>query len=97
MKKDLLAAERYAQALFELSHAENQSEYAEAALESFAAVLAADSSIEKFLANPALSTVQKKSVLQRVFSGKPDEHNYGASTNRRIPQCADKFHMRGLL
>ena len=70
MKKDLLAADRYAQALFELTQAEGQDEYAEAALESFSAGLAADPSIERFLANPVLTVSQKRGILERAFAGK---------------------------
>ena len=67
MTKDLLAAHRYAQALFDIARDLHQDEVVEAELDSISAALKKSSDIEKFLANPSLKTEQKRKFLQRIY------------------------------
>ena len=69
MTKDLLAAHRYAQAMFELSIEMRQDETVEAELESLSESLKKTPAIEKFLANPSLKTEEKRSFLKSVLRG----------------------------
>ena len=68
MTKDLLAAQRYARALFEIARELHQDEWVEAELESFSASLRTSPEIEKFFANPALKSEDKGRFLQRLYS-----------------------------
>ena len=70
MTKDLLVAQRYAQALFELARDEREDEYVEAELEALSAALRAAPATERFLGNPALKRAQKRQVIERLFAGK---------------------------
>lgn len=69
MTKDLLAAQRYAQALFELSHEQGEDEYVEAQLEALSASFKAEPGTERFLLNPALGKAEKRRIVQRLFAG----------------------------
>jgi F-type H+-transporting ATPase subunit delta len=71
MVKDLLAAHRYARALFEIAREMHQDEVIEAELESLAAALKASPEIEKFLTNPRLKIEEKKSFLGRIYQALP--------------------------
>lgn len=72
MTKDLLAAHRYAAALFELAGEAGADEYVEAALESLSAALKADPAAERYLGNPSLDQAQKRRVLERIFPPQAD-------------------------
>jgi F-type H+-transporting ATPase subunit delta len=67
MTKDLLAAHRYAEALFELAHDEKQDEAVEAALESLSEALKDSPATERFLGNPALKPDQKRRIVEKLF------------------------------
>ncbi len=67
MVKDLLAAGRYAQALFEISRLTHEDSEIEAELESFSAALKKSPEIDKFLTNPLLKLDQKRDFLGRIF------------------------------
>ena len=68
--KDILAAGRYAQALFEIARLTHQDEEIAAELESLSTALKGTPSIEKVFANPALKAVEKREFLGRIFQGK---------------------------
>ena len=72
--KDLLVAERYAQALFEISRLTHEDAEIEAELESFSAALKKKPEIEKFLLNPHLKLEQKRDFLSRIFQSR--EHPF---------------------
>jgi len=65
--KDLLAADRYAQALFEIARLTHQDEAFEAELESFSAALEETPALETFFKNPRLSLEEKKKYLVKVY------------------------------
>ena len=67
MVKDLLAAQRYAQAMFEIARELHQDEAVEVELDSVAAALKSSPTLEKFLANPAVKTDDKRKFLQRIY------------------------------
>ena len=69
MIKDLLAAQRYAQALFELSKELGKDEAVEAELESLSESLKNTPAIEKFLANPSLKTEEKSTFMKKLYPG----------------------------
>ena len=71
MTKDLLAAHRYAQALFEIARDLHQDEQVEAALEALSASLKQSPDIEKSLANPALKVGEKRRFFQRIYQEHP--------------------------
>ena len=71
MTKDLLAAQRYAQALFEIARDMHQDEEIEAALEALSASLKHAPEIEKSLANPALKVDEKRRFFQRIYQERP--------------------------
>ncbi len=71
MVKDLLAAHRYARALFEIARDMHQDEVIEAELESLASALKSSPEIEKFLTNPRLKVEEKKSFLGRIYQALP--------------------------
>jgi F-type H+-transporting ATPase subunit delta len=71
--KDLLAARRYALALFEIARETHQDETLEAELESLSAAMKADPSIERFLSNPGLELEDKKKFLGRLYQERNHE------------------------
>ena len=73
MTKDLLVAQRYAQALFEIARQMHQDHLIEAELESVSTALKQNASIEKFLANPSLNTDEKRKLLQRIYQERNQE------------------------
>ena len=73
MVKDMLAARRYAQALFELARELNKDEEIEAELESFSASLTSDPKLEKFLTNPGMRVELKKAVLEKLYRDKDQQ------------------------
>ncbi len=66
--KDILAAQRYAKALFELCWEIRKDEEAEAELESISAALKGEPSLEKFLTNPSIDLASKKKLLGRIYA-----------------------------
>ena len=73
MTKDLLAAHRYASALFEIARELHQDEEVEAELESISAAFKKSPDIERFLANPSLKTGEKRNFLQRIYQERNHE------------------------
>ena len=71
--KDLLAAGRYARALFDIVRLIHQDEEVEAELANFSAALKSSGEIERFLGNPHFNTAQKRKFLQRLYQGKEHE------------------------
>lgn len=67
MIKDLLVAERYAQAFFEIARMLHRDEQIEAELENFSKALKTDVAMEKFFNNPSLSTQEKRKFLQKIY------------------------------
>ncbi len=63
--KDLLAASRYAQALFEIARLTHQDEEIEAELDTFSAALKKSPEFEGFFKNPQLDLEQKKKIFLR--------------------------------
>ncbi len=70
MVKDLLVAERYAQALFELARALGKDEEIEAQLENFSAALKSDPGLERLFGNPYLKMDEKRVFLEKLYGGK---------------------------
>lgn len=71
--KDLLVAERYARALFEIARVIHRDEEIEAELEHLSSALKRDPAIEKFLANPSLKTGEKRKFLQKLYQERREE------------------------
>lgn len=66
--KDLLAAQRYAQALFELTRPARLDEAVEAELVALSQALKKEPGIEAFLLNPRLRLEEKKRFLARLYA-----------------------------
>lgn len=71
--KDLLAADRYAAALFEIARFTHKDEEIEAELEAFSSALKRSPEIEKFLSNPQLNIEQKRNLLARIYQERNHE------------------------
>ena len=71
--KDLLAANRYAGALFEIARMTHKDEEIEAELEASSSALKSSPELEKFLTNPQLSNEQKRSLLMRIYQERNHE------------------------
>ena len=71
--KDLLAASRYAQALFDISRLTHQDEEIEAELESFSAALKKTPALETSFKNPRLSLEQKRKFLVKIYQERHHE------------------------
>ena len=71
--KDLLAANRYAQALFDIARPLHQDEEIEAELDAFSDALKRSPEIEKFLHNPRLKADEKKKFLQQIYQERRHE------------------------
>ncbi len=69
--KDLLAAQRYAKALFELTRPERLDEAVEAELVALSQALKTSPEIESFLLNPRLRFEEKKRFLERLYPAGP--------------------------
>lgn len=65
--KDLLAAERYARALFELSRASGQDQLIEDELQTISAVLKGSEEMKAVLESPRLRVVQKRALLEKLY------------------------------
>lgn len=74
MLKDLLVAERYARALFEIARTLHKDEEIEAELESISSALLADPGFEKMFSNPSLKTDQKRKFLQKLYQERQQEY-----------------------
>ncbi|MEI8345091.1 MAG: ATP synthase F1 subunit delta [Candidatus Omnitrophota bacterium] len=70
--KDLVAAERYARALFELAAGQHQDHEFEAALVSLSAALDGAPEAQKRLLNPSVLPSQKREMLERIFHRRED-------------------------
>ncbi len=71
--KDLLAANRYAQALFDIARLLHKDEEIEAELEAFSDALKRSPEIEKFLHDPRLKINEKKKFVQRIYQERRHE------------------------
>ncbi len=67
MVKDLLVAERYARALFELAKTLHCDEKIEVELDNLSRALKAEPELEKFFDNPYLKTADKRKFLQKLY------------------------------
>ena len=67
LTRDLTAATRYAQALFEIARLMHRDEVIESELESFSKSLKAKPEIERFLNNPYFRVEQKRAFLTRLY------------------------------
>ncbi len=74
MLKDLLVAERYARALFEIARDMRRDEEIEAELEGISGALTADPGLERLFSNPYLKTDQKRKFLQKIYQER--RHDY---------------------
>lgn len=72
--KDLLAAERYARALFEIARSLHRDEEIEAELENISSALKKDLSLERFFSNPSLKTEDKRKFLQKLYQEGREEY-----------------------
>jgi F-type H+-transporting ATPase subunit delta len=70
---DRLAANRYAQAAFEIAHAERRDQEIEDELGSLSASLKANPALEKKLLSPNLSLAGKKAVAAALYAGSPNK------------------------
>ncbi len=73
MVKDLLVAERYARALFEIARTLHRDEEIEAELENFSQALKKDPELEKVFENPSLKVEDKRKFLQRLYQERREE------------------------
>ena len=71
--KDLLAASRYAQALFDISRLTHQDEEVGTELDSFSVALKKAPELEAFFKNPRLSLEQKRKFLMRIYQDRNHE------------------------
>lgn len=74
MVKDLLVAERYARALFEIARTIHRDEEIEAELENLSSALKKDPSLERFFGNPSLKTEDKRKFLQKLYQERREEY-----------------------
>ena len=80
MMMDVLAADRYAQALFEIVRFTHQDEVIEEELGSFSAALKRSPEIEKFLQSPQLGVDEKRAMLLKIYQERRHEV-YGVLLN----------------
>lgn len=69
---DRLAANRYAQAAFEIAHAERRDQEVEDELQSLSASLKANPALEKKLLSPNLSLDEKKAIVKALYAASPN-------------------------
>ena len=77
---DLIIAQRYAQALFELAQFLHKDEEIGEELGAFAAALKLDASLGKLFLNPRVKRAEKRSLLERIYQGR-DHEIYGHLLN----------------
>ncbi len=75
MIKDLLVADRYAQALFEIAREMHKDEEVEAELENLSAALKADRDLERSLGNPYFKTQDKRNFLHHLYQERKEAYN----------------------
>ena len=68
MTKDLVAANRYAEALFQVARPLGKDEQIEAALEDFSTALKGAPELEKFLLNPKVGPAQRRQVFAKLYA-----------------------------
>ena len=73
MVKDLLAATRYAQALFEIARSLHKADEIEAELESFSKALKQSPELLKLFTNPSFDLDKKKKFLQKIYQERQHE------------------------
>ncbi len=71
--RDLLAATRYAEALFQIARLTHQDEVIEAELENFSKSLKTNPELERFLKNPYFRLEQKRAFLARLYQERREE------------------------
>lgn len=77
--QEFIAANRYAQALFEIARGMGKDQAVEDELEAFSAALRSKPEIEKFLLNPSFTAADKKRLLDRLYA-----HDEGRSSVARV-------------
>jgi len=70
--KDLVAAERYAEALFEIAWRDRKDREYEEALFNLSKALKDDPAVDRFLQNPSVDVEAKKNCLKRIYPDKSD-------------------------
>ena len=73
MIKDLSAARRYAQALFDIARDLHRDDDVGSELDSLSAALIRMPEIEKFMENPSLKTEEKRRFFQRLYQKSPSK------------------------
>ena len=73
MVKDLLAAERYARALYEIARAVHRDDQIETELDHLSKALKSEPGLEKFFDNPYLNTEDKRKFLQKLYQERREE------------------------
>lgn len=74
MVKDLLVAERYARALFEIARTLHRDEEIEAELENLSTALKKEPSLERFFGNPSLKIGEKRKFLRKLYQDRREEY-----------------------
>ncbi len=74
MIKDILVAERYARALFEIARLVHRDEEIEAELENLSKALKSDAELERGLTNPYLKTEQKRKFLGQLYQERKEPY-----------------------
>ena len=73
MVKDLLVAERYARALYEIARGIHRDDQIELELEHLSKALKSDAGLERFFDNPYLKTDEKRKLLQKLYQERREE------------------------
>ena len=84
-------AQRYAQALFEIARDLHKDDEIEAELESLSAALKSAPEIERFMANPALKTDQKRAFLKRIYQKHPPKAGLPVPGEGRVDEVLISF------
>lgn len=72
--RDLIAANRYAHALFDIARLTHQDEVIEAELESFSEALRKAPELEDFLLSPKFFIEQKRKLLQKIYQEREKDY-----------------------
>ena len=73
MVKDLLVAERYARALYEIARAIHRDDQIGTELDHLSKALRSDPGLERFFDNPYLNTGEKRKFLQKLYQERREE------------------------
>ena len=73
MIKDLLVAERYARALFDLARVLHRDDQIQTELDNFSMALKNDPGLERLFNNPSLKTEEKRKFLQRLYQERRED------------------------